>query len=122
MTPIQVVFRPLLGLIQISSEAEKRISTGKWTRAPNRSACSLSNRSRKSRKHARELLYGMDHSDVYCGNWWTGLSKNRWKEGMASYLTVHIEYLVAIVDSDGLAPDEPQLEPTDQEDEIGQPQ
>lgn len=32
---------------------------------------------------------------------------------MASYVAVHIEYLVAVVDSDGLAPHEPYLEPTD---------
>jgi len=41
---------------------------------------------------------------------------------MASYTAVHIENLVAIVDSDGLAPYEPHLEPTDEEDEVGQPQ
>ena len=46
----------------------------------------------------------------------------RERGGIASYITVHIEYLVAIVDSNGLAPDEPHLEPTDQKDEIGQPE
>lgn len=48
--------------------------------------------------------------------------RNRWGEGIASYVTVQIEYLVAIVDSDGPSPDEPHLESTDQEDEIGQPE
>jgi len=37
---------------------------------------------------------------------------------MASYIAVNIEYLVAIVDSDGLPPHEPHLEPTDRGDEI----
>ena len=49
------------------------------------------------------------------------MSKHRQEEGIASYITVHIEYFVAIVDSDRLAPDEPDLEPSDQEYEIGNP-
>ena len=43
-------------------------------------------------------------------------------EGIASYVTIEVEYFVAVVNSNGLAPDEPDLESTGQEDEIGKPQ
>jgi hypothetical protein len=42
--------------------------------------------------------------------------------GIASYVAIHIEYFVTVVDSNGLAAEKPYHEPTDQEDEIGQPQ
>lgn len=41
---------------------------------------------------------------------------------IASYVTVQVEYFVAVVDSDGPATDKPHLEPSDKEDEIGYPQ
>ena len=59
-------------------------------------------------------MYGMDHSEVYCENWRPGLSKNQRREReIPSYVAVQVEYLVTIIHSDGLAPDEPHLEPTD---------
>lgn len=69
----------------------------------------------------------MDHSEVYCANWRRRLSKTRQREEgrereIVSYVTVQVEYLVAIVHSNRLAPDKPHLEPADQEDEIGQPE
>ena len=41
---------------------------------------------------------------------------------MASYITVHVEYFVTVIDPDGLPSDKPHLQSTDQEDEMGQPQ
>ena len=60
-------------------------------------------------------MYGMDHSEVYCENWRPRLSKKS-TEGereIASYVAVQVEYFVAVIYSDGVAPDEPHLEPTD---------
>lgn len=66
--PIQQVSWPRLGLSQMSSGAENRISIGKWGRNPSETESSCWSQERKSCKQAWVLVYGIAHSVVNCGN------------------------------------------------------